>query len=67
MEANIGQSLDKRYRLDALLGRGGMGSVFRGYDLELQRTVAVKVMHPHLAVDPAFKERFLQKARAGRG
>ena len=62
MQELIGQTLN-RYKLTALLGQGGMGAVFKAYDLTLQREVAVKIMHPHIASQPDFQERFLQEAR----
>ena len=62
MEELIGTTLN-RYKLTALLGQGGMGAVFKAYDLTLQREVAVKIMHPHIASQPDFQERFLQEAR----
>ncbi|MDO4240789.1 Stk1 family PASTA domain-containing Ser/Thr kinase, partial [Micrococcus sp.] len=55
--------LHERYRVDQLIGRGGMADVFRGHDLRLNRTVAVKMMRPDLARDPAFQARFRQEAR----
>src|SRR4030042_7155318 len=62
MEKLIGQTLN-RYKLVKLLGEGGMGAVFKGHDVTLQRDVAIKIMHPHFARQPNFQERFLQEAR----
>jgi serine/threonine-protein kinase len=56
--------LDGRYRIEAFLARGGMATIYRGADLRLDRTVAVKVMHPSFASDPGFVERFEREARA---
>jgi hypothetical protein len=52
-----------RYRLETLLGRGGMADVWRATDTKLARTVAVKVIHATYAEDPQFTERFLREAR----
>src|SRR5262245_2920041 len=52
------------YKLDALLGKGGMGAVYRGVDTRLGRTVAIKVLAEEFETDPAFKRRFLNEARA---
>ncbi len=52
-----------RYRLETLLGRGGMADVWRATDTKLARTVAVKVIHATYAEDPQFAERFLREAR----
>lgn len=60
----IGRVLDGRYRIEAFVARGGMATVYRGADLRLDRTVAVKVMHPSFATDPGFVERFEREARA---
>jgi tRNA A-37 threonylcarbamoyl transferase component Bud32 len=62
-EALIGRQFGN-YRLEAVIGDGGMGSVYRARDLTLDRSVAVKVMHNELAGDPVFQQRFLQEARA---
>ena len=53
-----------RYRLDEEIGRGGMGVVYRGYDLVLDRPVAVKVMFDRAAQDEQTIARFLREARA---
>lgn len=52
-----------RYTIIKRLGGGGMGAVFKGRDVTLNRDVAIKVMHPHIASRPNFRERFLQEAR----
>ena len=62
MEQLIGQTLD-RYQILSLLGEGGMGAVYKGRDLTLQRDVAIKVMHAQFARQTDFQERFLQEAR----
>ncbi|MFC3894262.1 Stk1 family PASTA domain-containing Ser/Thr kinase [Lentzea rhizosphaerae] len=60
----MGGLLEQRYRVDAVLARGGMSTVYRGRDTRLDRDVAVKVMDPHLTADPAFVARFEREARA---
>jgi serine/threonine-protein kinase len=50
------------FRLDGLVGSGGMGRVHRATDLTLKRRVAVKVVAPDLAEDVQFRERFLLEA-----
>ncbi|WP_420627580.1 SUMF1/EgtB/PvdO family nonheme iron enzyme [Candidatus Leptofilum sp.] len=59
-----GRTLGGRYRIDALLGRGGMSSVYKATDPNLQRTVAIKIIHPHLSEHPEFVKRFEQEAAA---
>ena len=56
--------LSGRYRVDELIGRGGMASVYRGYDLTLGRVVAIKVLRKDLAGDNAFRTRFRLEAQA---
>ena len=60
----IGAVLDGRYRLDSILAKGGMATVYLASDLRLHRQVAVKVMHAALAEDADFVRRFEQEARA---
>ncbi|MDA0173437.1 protein kinase [Solirubrobacter taibaiensis] len=52
------------YRIESLLGRGGMGVVYCARELELDRLVALKVISPALVEDPAIRARFLREARA---
>ncbi|MDR7253833.1 serine/threonine-protein kinase [Nocardioides sp. BE266] len=59
-----GRLLDRRYRIGARVARGGMASVYEATDTRLDRTVAVKVMHPGLGDDQQFAERFVREARA---
>lgn len=60
----LGKVLEDRYSVDELIARGGMATVYRGTDLRLGRTVALKVLGGVLVNDPDFVERFTQEARA---
>ncbi|MFF4980004.1 Stk1 family PASTA domain-containing Ser/Thr kinase [Streptomyces sp. NPDC001046] len=60
----VGQVLDGRYRVDARIAVGGMATVYRAVDTRLDRILALKVMHPSLAVDASFVERFIREAKS---
>jgi serine/threonine-protein kinase len=59
----VGDVLAGRYRVDGILGAGGMATVYRATDMRLEREVAVKVLLPNLARDPSLAERFDREAR----
>ena len=60
----IGRLVDSRYEIVDRLARGGMATVYRAHDRRLDRTVALKLMHAHLADSPDFVSRFRREARA---
>ncbi|MDR2253413.1 MAG: protein kinase, partial [Bifidobacteriaceae bacterium] len=60
----IGRVVDARYRVEGRIARGGMATVYRATDLRLDRPVAVKVLHPHLADGRGFVDRFRREARS---
>lgn len=60
----VGQTLGGRYQIQSLIGRGGMASVYKAYDPNLRRDVAIKVIHPHLSDNPVFFRRFEEEATA---
>lgn len=59
----MGRTVDGRYRVDSVVARGGMATVFRATDTRLDRVVALKVMHANLADDPEFVQRFVREAK----
>ncbi|MER6332623.1 Stk1 family PASTA domain-containing Ser/Thr kinase [Streptomyces sp. NPDC001034] len=63
-DALVGHVLDGRYRVDARIAAGGMATVYRALDTRLDRVLALKVMHPALAADAAFVERFIREAKS---
>ena len=59
-----GELIDGRYQLLRQVANGGMASIYEAIDTRLDRKVAVKIMHPHLAQDEAFVSRFIKEAKA---
>jgi beta-lactam-binding protein with PASTA domain len=62
VDALVGARLDGRYDVVRVIARGGMATVYEALDTRLERPVAVKVMHPALAADPSFVDRFRREA-----
>ncbi|NOR83687.1 MAG: protein kinase [Ardenticatenales bacterium] len=60
----VGKTIGGRYQIDSLLGQGGMSAVYRATDPNLRRMVAIKLIHPHLSVNPSFVDRFKEEAAA---
>ena len=60
----IGRLIDGRYQVRSRIARGGMATVYLASDLRLERRVAIKIMHGHLADDREFRDRFVQEARS---
>jgi serine/threonine-protein kinase len=56
--------LNKRYQIEGRIGSGGMAEVYRARDLTLERTVAIKLLREDFSIDPDFRERFRQEAKA---
>lgn len=63
-DAFVGREFEGRYLIEKRIARGGMATVYRAVDTRLDRAVAIKVMHPSLAEDDAFVQRFQREARA---
>ncbi|MEU3467156.1 Stk1 family PASTA domain-containing Ser/Thr kinase [Streptomyces sp. NPDC006687] len=60
----VGRVLDGRYRVDARIAAGGMATVYRALDTRLDRVLALKIMHPALAADAVFVDRFIREAKS---
>ena len=60
----IGSVVLDRYVVEEELGRGAMGTVYRGRHVKLKRSVAIKIMHEHLLGQPELRERFRREASA---
>ncbi|WP_153530630.1 Stk1 family PASTA domain-containing Ser/Thr kinase [Actinomadura macrotermitis] len=60
----VGRVLDGRYRIESRIARGGMATVYVARDIRLDREIAIKVMHAHLAADEDFVQRFIGEAKA---
>ena len=60
---DVGMTIEGKYRVDALIGRGGMGAVYRARDLRLDRDVAVKVVRSELVASPEARDRFRREAQ----
>lgn len=64
MSDRVGEVIDGRYQITSVISRGGMATVYSAVDTRLDRTVAVKIMHEHLAQDEEFVSRFIREAKA---
>jgi len=58
----IGRTMSGRYKIEAMLGQGGMSAVYKAMDPNLKRVVAIKLIHSHLSTDPSFVQRFESEA-----
>lgn len=63
LESRLRTALAGQYRVEGLLGQGGMGSVFRAHDEALDRPVAIKVVAPDVAASAELRQRFVQESR----
>ena len=64
MSDRVGEVIDGRYQITSVISRGGMATVYSAVDTRLDRTVAIKIMHEHLAQDEEFVSRFIREAKA---
>jgi eukaryotic-like serine/threonine-protein kinase len=60
----VERTLGDRYELISIIGRGGMAEVWEGRDVRLGRRVAIKILRPDLARDPAFQARFRREGQS---
>src|SRR5437016_14348172 len=60
----VGQTLAGKYKIEKLIKRGGMGAVYIGKHVLMDKTVAIKVLHPSLALDDDVVARFSREAKA---
>ncbi len=63
-DPGVGRTLGDRYELVSVIGRGGMAEVWEARDTRLGRRVAIKILRPDLARDPAFQNRFRREAQS---
>jgi serine/threonine-protein kinase len=66
-DALLGTLVDKRYRIDAQIGEGGMGVVYKATHIALNKVVALKILRGDMAKDPEVVQRFMQEAQAASG
>jgi serine/threonine-protein kinase len=59
----VGRVIGERYRVEQVVARGGMATVYLALDIRLERKVALKIIHPHLANDNSFRDKFIREAR----
>ncbi|MSZ46551.1 MAG: serine/threonine protein kinase, partial [Actinobacteria bacterium] len=59
----VGRLIGERYRIEQVVARGGMATVYLAMDIRLERKIALKIIHPHLASDNSFREKFIREAR----
>ncbi len=64
MSDNLPRPIKGGYLLLEVIGKGGMGVVYKGVHTVLEREVAIKVLHPNLTSDPVIEKRFLREARS---
>ena len=63
MPSLVGRLIGERYQVEQVVARGGMATVYLAMDLRLERKIALKVIHPHLASNASFRDKFIREAR----